>query len=66
MKKSTLFFLCSTMLLLGTILGFLLSPVRKGFSIGSNNGNSYGDGSTGKENEKYDDGGYGEEDDIPF
>lgn len=64
MKKSTLFLLCSTMLLLGTILGFLFAPVKGGFSIGSNNGNSYGGDSIGNGSagdEKYDD-----EEDIPF
>lgn len=40
MKKSTLFLLCTTMLLFGTLLGFLLAPAKKGVSIGSNNSNN--------------------------
>lgn len=40
MKKSTAFFLCTTMLLLGTIFGFLMAPAKKGISIGSNNSNN--------------------------
>jgi hypothetical protein len=40
MKKSTVFFLCTTMMLLGTVIGFLLAPAKKGISIGSNNSNN--------------------------
>ena len=43
MKKSTAFYLCSMMLLIGTILGFLISPAQSGgVSIGSNNRKYYG------------------------
>lgn len=43
LKKSTLFYLCSTMLLIGTILGFLISPAQNGgVSIGSHNRKYYG------------------------
>lgn len=43
LKKSTVFYLCSTMLLIGTILGFLISPAQSGgVSIGSNNRKYYG------------------------
>ena len=44
MKKSTIFWLCSAMILLGTVLGFLLSPAKKGLYIGNNNGNTGGRG----------------------
>ncbi len=65
MKKSTLFFLCSTMFLLGTVLGFLLAPAKEGLSIGSNNGNSCGGASDGKPCGG-DGGEYGDGEDIPF
>lgn len=61
MKKSTLFFVCSTMLLLGTVIGFFLSPAQKGLYIGSNNGNTYGGGSGTQGGTDFD-----EDDDIPF
>ena len=64
MKKSTMFLLCSTMLLLGTVAGFLLAPVKAGVSIGNDAGNIYGgrsSGGTGDGGEEYGDG-----DDIPF
>ena len=66
MKKSTLFLLSSTMFLLGTITGFLLAPVKKGFSIGCHNGNSYGSASADKCGEDCNIGEYGDEEDIPF
>lgn len=64
MKKSTLFLLCSTMLLLGTVAGFFLAPIKQGLSIASNNGNTYGGCNSGKtedDADAYDDG-----NDIPF
>lgn len=63
MKKSTVALLCSTMLLLGTLLGFLLSPIKKGLYIGNNSGNN----NNGKN--PLDDGlevDYDDEDDMPF
>lgn len=63
MKKSTVALLCSTMLLLGTLLGFLLSPIKKGLYIGNNSGNNH----NGKN--PLDDGlevDYDDEDDMPF
>lgn len=41
MRKSTGILLSATMLLLGIILGFLLSPIKGGLSIGNNSGNGY-------------------------
>lgn len=66
MKKSTLLLLSSTMFLLGTVTGFLLAPVKKGLSIGSNNGNSYGGAPADKCGESCNIGEYDDEEDIPF
>jgi hypothetical protein len=35
MKKSTVFFISATMLLVGVIIGFLTSPVKRGISVGN-------------------------------
>lgn len=64
MKKGTLFLLCSTMLLLGTVAGFLLAPVKAGLSIGSNNNNHYGGVPSEGGGESAETNGSG--DDIPF
>lgn len=37
-------------ILLGTVIGFMIAPVKKGFNIGCNNGNYYG-----KKNEESED-----------
>jgi hypothetical protein len=42
MKKSTVFMLCTTLFFVGTTLGFILSPIKKGIYIGNNNGNRDG------------------------
>lgn len=60
-KKSTLFLLCSTMLILGTVLGFLLAPIKKGVYIGNNNGNT--NCGAPKDADKIDS---GDEEDMPF
>jgi hypothetical protein len=39
MKKSTVFLLSATFLLLGIVAGFLFSPVKHGVSIGNHSGN---------------------------
>jgi hypothetical protein len=41
-KKGTLFLLCNFFLLLGVVIGILLSPAKQGMTlhIGCNNGNS--------------------------
>lgn len=59
MRKSTVILLSSVMLLLGTVLGFLLAPIKKGMYIGSNNGNTRVRGME-------DDLPYTDEDDLPF
>ena len=41
MKKSTAFSLGMIGLLLGIIIGFLMSPVKYGIDIGNNSGNVY-------------------------
>jgi hypothetical protein len=41
LKKSEIFLLSSTMLLLGTMIGFLLAPAKNGVRCGNNNGNTY-------------------------
>ena len=41
--KLTLILLSVVCFLLGVVLGFLLSPVKKGIAIGNNNGNNFGD-----------------------
>lgn len=61
MKKSTICLLCSTMLLFGTLLGFLLSPIKKGLYIGNNSGNTNSDPHSDQDESVYDD-----EDDMPF
>ena len=38
--EKTLLIACC--ILLGTVNGFLISPVKKGISFGNNNGNTYG------------------------
>lgn len=43
MRKSTVFWLSTTMLFLGTILGLLLSPARGGMSFGNYNENKFGE-----------------------
>lgn len=40
MKKGTLWLLCGFFLLLGTVIGIFVSPVKQGMTIGCNNGNS--------------------------
>lgn len=40
MKRSTTFFLCTTMLLLGAVFGFLMAPAKEGICIDSNNSNN--------------------------
>ena len=41
MHKSTGFLLSAAMLFLGIIIGFVLSPIKSGLSIGNNSGNQY-------------------------
>jgi hypothetical protein len=41
MRKSTVFWLCTAMLTLGTVLGCLLAPVRGGMCFGNNNEINY-------------------------
>lgn len=41
MSKLTGFLLSATFLCLGMLLGILLAPVKNGFSIGNNSGNTY-------------------------
>ncbi len=43
MRKLTAFLMCTTLFSFGVILGFLLSPVKEGISIGNNSGNWYKD-----------------------
>lgn len=43
MRKSTVFWLATAMLFLGTILGFLLAPARGGMSFGNHNENRFGE-----------------------
>lgn len=43
MEKAIRILLASTFLFLGIIIGFLLSPVKKGVFCGNYNGNVYGD-----------------------
>lgn len=64
MKKSGIFFLSTTMLLLGAIIGFLLGPIKKGVYCGNHNsGNRY----FGKEDDYCDDWDSEDDgDDMPF
>lgn len=39
-KKGTLWLLCNSFLLLGIIVGILISPIKQGMTIGCNNGSS--------------------------
>lgn len=39
MKKSVIFWMCSAFLFLGVIVGFFISPIKKG--IGNGSGNRY-------------------------
>lgn len=39
MKKNQVFLISALFLLLGTVIGFLLSPVKFGINIGNNSGN---------------------------
>ena len=40
--KTTLILLSVVCFLLGVILGFVFSPIKKGISIGNNSGNNFG------------------------
>jgi hypothetical protein len=39
MKKNTIFWMASAFLFMGMVIGFLISPIKKG--MGSHSGNSY-------------------------
>lgn len=41
--KTTLILLSVVCFLLGVVLGFAFSPIKKGISIGNNSGNNFGD-----------------------
>ena len=45
MNKSTIFWMSSALFLLGLVLGFLLSPIKKGIYFNNNNRNN-GSGNT--------------------
>ena len=63
MKKREIMLLSAAMILLGTIIGFLWSPVKKGVHCGYNNGNTYYDGHGGCcDEDEYEE----DEDDMPF
>ena len=40
MKKTTAILLSCSALLFGMVLGFLISPIKKGIEVGNNSGNS--------------------------
>lgn len=40
-KKWGSFWKCTSFLLLGVILGFILAPIKEGIYCGNNNGNHY-------------------------
>ncbi len=61
MKKSTVILLSSVMLLLGTVLGFLLAPIKKGVNVTVKNTGIRDLDSSGEDDLQYTD-----EDDLPF
>lgn len=41
MKKTTAILLSCSALLFGMVLGFLISPIKKGIEVGNNSGNTH-------------------------
>jgi hypothetical protein len=65
MKKREIFLLSTTMILLGTIIGFLWSPTKNGVRCGNNSGNTYY-GNQDECCEEWDSEADEDEDDMPF